>query len=108
LRTIEVRSVAPHSCGTEWQQQINLPIGGGKSPPTHGSYREFIAITVPDRGAQQRKLAPSESDSCLHRFILLLESEAREVNARSGCNFHLTTIGENIPVHRKEPISISF
>jgi hypothetical protein len=49
LRTIEVRSVAPHSCGTERKQQINLPIGGGKFPQAHGSYREFIEIMVPNR-----------------------------------------------------------
>jgi hypothetical protein len=49
LRTIEVWSVVPHSCGTERQQQINLPIGGGKFPQAHGSYRKFIGIMVPDR-----------------------------------------------------------
>jgi len=48
LRTIEVRNVAPRSCGTERQQQINLPIVGGKFPPGHGSYREFIGIMVTD------------------------------------------------------------
>jgi hypothetical protein len=49
VRTIEVRSAAPHfSCGTEWQQQINLPIVGGKFPPAHRSYREFIGIMVPE------------------------------------------------------------
>jgi hypothetical protein len=45
---IEVRNVAPHSCATEWQQQINLPIVGGKFPPAHESFREFIGITVHD------------------------------------------------------------
>jgi len=46
LRTIEVWNVAPHSCDTERKQQINLPIGGGKFPQAHGSYREFIEIMV--------------------------------------------------------------
>jgi hypothetical protein len=49
LRAIEVRNVAPHFCGNERQQQINLPIGGGKFPQAHGSYRQFIGIMVPDR-----------------------------------------------------------
>jgi hypothetical protein len=49
LRDIEVWNVAPHSCDTERKQQINLPIGGGKFPAAHGSYREFIGIMVPDR-----------------------------------------------------------
>jgi hypothetical protein len=55
LRTIEVRSVAQHSCGTERKQQINRPIGGGKSPQAHGSYREFIGIMVPNR----RQISPN-------------------------------------------------
>jgi hypothetical protein len=42
----EVRNVAPHFCGNERQQQINLPIGGGRFPQAHGSYREFIEIMV--------------------------------------------------------------
>jgi hypothetical protein len=47
-RTIEVRNVAPHSCGTERQRQINLLIVGGKFPPAHESYRESIGIMVPE------------------------------------------------------------
>jgi len=46
LPAIEVRNVAPRSCSTERQQQINLPIVGGKFPPVRGSYREFIGIMV--------------------------------------------------------------
>jgi hypothetical protein len=42
----EVRNVAPHFCGNERPQQINLPIAGGKFLPAHGSYREFIEIMV--------------------------------------------------------------
>jgi hypothetical protein len=47
-RTIEVRNVAPHSCGTERQQLINLPIVGCTFPSAHESYREFIRIMVPE------------------------------------------------------------
>jgi hypothetical protein len=49
LRTIEIRSAAPHfSCDTERRRQINLLIVGGKFPPATRSYREFIGITVPE------------------------------------------------------------
>jgi hypothetical protein len=53
----EVRNVAPHFCGNERQQQINLPIAGGKFPQMHGSCREFIEITVSEWRRVQPKLA---------------------------------------------------
>src|SRR5438552_123954 len=47
--------------------------------------------------SDQPKLAPSESDSCLRRFLLLIEGDARELNDRLGRNSHLTTIGKTSP-----------
>jgi len=64
LNSNEIRNVAPHSCGTERRQEINLPIVGGKFPAAHGSCREFY------------------------------RSDARELSDRCSCNFHLTTIGK--------------
>jgi hypothetical protein len=105
LRTIEVRNVAPHfSCGTGRQQPINLPIVGGKLPPAHGSYRDFIGIMVREWRQVSLKLAPSESDSRLYCSLLLIKSDAWGLNDRRGCNFHLTTIGKISPSVEKEPI----
>jgi hypothetical protein len=46
----EVRNVSPHFCGNEPQQQINLPIAGGKFLLAHGSFPEFIEIMVSEWG----------------------------------------------------------
>ena len=53
----------------------------------------------------QPKRARFEADSCRRCFLLLTESDSRELNDRRRCNFHLTTIGK-IPIHRKS-LSIS-
>jgi len=50
LNSNEIRSGVPHSCGTERQQQINLPIAGGKFLLAHGSSPEFIGIMVSEWG----------------------------------------------------------
>jgi hypothetical protein len=44
LRNNKVRNVAPHFSGNGRQQQINLPVVGGKFPAAQASCREFIVI----------------------------------------------------------------
>jgi hypothetical protein len=65
LNNNEIRNVVPHSCGTERQQEINLPIVGGKFPAAHGSNREFIGIMV----SEWRRVS---LNSCLPNLTLAI------------------------------------
>jgi len=79
----------PHSCGTERQQQINLPIVGGKFPAAHGSCCELIGIMAPE----WRKYAQTcGSQICPKQTISVVVTS-------------LTTIGKHL-VYRKS-LSIS-